>query len=103
MEIEEGVADTEMSVYRFSSSRKVPLESSLHIMPDSRGRESWMRVCHDAMNVIVKPQQKSDLRGFSAKSRKLIEVKCVPLLMSYCCENSKAKYISAARHGVAFK
>lgn len=54
-EEEKGVENKEMSMYGFTSSMAVPLESSVWVTVDSFGR-GWRRsLLHNAINVVVGP------------------------------------------------
>lgn len=47
------------------------------------------------------PLHECDLQGFFVKARELVKWKCVPLLISYCCDSPEGREVSGARHDVA--
>lgn len=47
----------EKSVYEFTSSKIVPLESGVRVPADSVGRERRMWLLHESMKVVVGPLQ----------------------------------------------
>lgn len=55
------------------------------------------------MKVIMGPLWKYELKGFLVKMRDLSESKCVPLLVSYCSDNSGADGMSDMPLDVAVK
>lgn len=50
--------------------------------------------------MVVGPLQKPERRWFFEKSKELFELKCMLLLMSYCCDSPEAKDFSAVRPSV---
>lgn len=62
-----------------------------------------MRILLNAMKVVVKPLKKLRGEELVEKTREPVQWKCVPLLLSYCCDMYEAKGTSAQRHGVAVR
>lgn len=104
-EMEEDVVGEgrEVSVYRFTSLETVPLEDGARVVGKVMERERRMRMIYRAMKMVVWPLEKYERSGFQVKTREGLEWKCVPLLVSYCCDISEGKDISAVRHGVAVR
>lgn len=65
--------------------------------------ERRIGVIHEATKVVLRPLQKCELKGSAVKSRDVVEWKCVPLPLSYCCDIAEAEDISAVRQGFAVK
>lgn len=62
-----------------------------------------MRMIHRAMKMVVWPLKRYERSGFNVKTREGVEWRCVPLLVSYCCDIPEGKDISGVRHGVAVR
>lgn len=60
-----------------------------------------MMVVHEAMKTVVVSLQKPELSGFLVMIRELVERKCVPLLMLYCCNIFEFKDVWVVHHIVA--
>lgn len=62
-----------------------------------------MRVLCGAIEVVVGPLQRRELKRFFVKTRELVEWRYVPLLVSHCCDISDSKDMTAVRHDVALR
>lgn len=71
-----------MSVYGFTSSSTVLLESGVHMTADSEGRERTMRLPNEALKVVERPLREYALKEFVESRRGLDEWKVIPLLVS---------------------
>lgn len=72
----------QMTLYGFTSSVTLPLESRILVTADSVGRIRMMRAFHKTLKVVVRPLQKSAFKVLVVKTGKLLEWKCVPLQVS---------------------
>lgn len=80
-----------MSVYGLTSSRMMPLDSSVLVSEVSVVEERRMRVPQETMKVIVRHLRKFELNLFAVENRKLVDWQWVPLLASYCCNISESR------------
>lgn len=55
----------DLSMYLFISSTTVPIEHAESGPKDSVGREQWMSVLHEAMNIATGTQQWCNQKSFS--------------------------------------
>lgn len=62
-----------------------------------------MRVLHEVVKVIVLPLEKDKMKRFVVRTREFIELKCVLILVSYCCAISNGKDMPPLQHIVAEK
>lgn len=60
----------------------MPLERVVGVTEDLKRKEKWMRVLHKGMEVVVRPLQKCEPKGFVVKTGEVIQWKCVLLLVS---------------------
>lgn len=74
-----------MSVCDPTCSMKVSVESGVWSITDKLGKERTMTLLHEALEFVVTPLRKCDLKGLVMKTRRRMERKNKPLLVSYCC------------------
>lgn len=79
----------------------MPLESGVQFTADSGVREWRMWVLRKAIEVIVWPLHKCELKKFLVKNRELVECNSVPPLVPHYYGISETKDVSAGRQSVA--
>lgn len=95
--------DEEVLVYLLTLWMKVLLNCGVRAFSDLVRREQGMRGLQEATKVVVRPLQEYELSAFLVKTRELVGWKCLPLVVSHCCNFMEGMDMSAVRHGVAVK
>lgn len=63
----------------------VPLEIDVRVPTGLVRRVRRMMAVHEALKIVVGPLQECKLKGFLVKNEKLVERRCIPLLVKYYC------------------
>lgn len=88
-----------VSVYGFTLSEVVPLESFIPHTSSMNGRRERMSLLRRAIRSLLEPLEKSFERGFDIFLKSGEARRCFPIVVSYCCDIPEAKDVSAIRHG----
>lgn len=80
------LADEEMSEYAFTSPMTMPSKSGVSATADSVVIKQLISVLHNAIEVMVWHPHKCEQRWLVVHTRELLLWKCIPLLVSSCCD-----------------
>lgn len=83
--------NAQRSVYVFTSSMTLPLDSGMLLTAKTVERERRMAVLYKATKVLMGYPQERRLKRFDVMTRELVEYKCLPLLVAFCCNTPECK------------
>lgn len=95
--------DVSVSLYGLTSSNVRPLEK---VLPQNfwRGaRKERITMLEEAMSTLSEPLKGNAETAFEVSLGRAETQKCFATTKSYCCDTSKAKHMSAARHDAVRK
>lgn len=88
-----------VSLYRFTSSERVPLEEGARVVGELKCKERTMRMFHIAIGTVVGPLNRCERKRFVVRARECVRWKCVSLLVSYFTDVPEGKVVSCVQYG----
>lgn len=86
-----------MPVFNLESSTSNPSVRGVHVNIDLERRETLMRILHKTINVAGSLLDRCKLKEFVANICEVLVWKCVPPLVSYCCDIADDKDMQAVK------
>lgn len=77
--------DENVFVHELISSKAVLFVRSVRVIADAAERKQKMKVFYKSMRIVLPPLQNSKCKGLAGRTSEMVKWKCVPVLVSYCC------------------